>query len=241
MVLIDPDFLFLSEFRLPAKTKHGSLKASVGPGHPAAASYGLGTQWIGFDRVAICGADSPCVNTTQSDAGHFYSVGPPYIVHKSDVLTLARKWAEFVPPTYDQYPLLYAEMFAYSMAAAHLNLKHSLLNGLFTGCMVGWPGSDHETVVASARKYKESVIHPAAKSDPIPNGAASCFLPPMVPPPFLHYCQRYAFNGAEHEEKDVNATQIKYYFLCETKSRSRHTQLRSRTIGALRLRQEGTN
>ncbi len=34
--------------------------------------------------------------------------GPPYIIHALDVLPLATEWARLVPPTYDQYPLLYA-------------------------------------------------------------------------------------------------------------------------------------
>ena len=56
----------------------------------------------------------------------YYSVGPPYVIHASDVVPLAEEWARLVPRTYDHYPMLYAEMFAYSMASAQLGLKHTL-------------------------------------------------------------------------------------------------------------------
>ncbi|KAG7355825.1 hypothetical protein IV203_000511 [Nitzschia inconspicua] len=150
IVLIDPDFLFLTKFHLarPDVTVMGRKDAIrydrdvVFPGQPAAASYGLGAQWLDFDLVKICGPDSHCANTTRSDVHNHFSAGPPYIIHRKDVLPLAKKWASLVPGTYDEYPLLYAEMYAYSMAAAHLQLRHNLVNNLFTGCMVGWPNPD---------------------------------------------------------------------------------------------------
>ncbi len=112
------------------------------PGQPAAASYGLGAQWLEFDLMKICGVDSPCTNTTKDQVHKHYLAGPPYVIHQANVLTLAKKWASLVPPTYNEYPLLYAEMYAYSMAVAHLQLSHNLINNLFMGCMVGWPNPD---------------------------------------------------------------------------------------------------
>lgn len=53
-----------------------------------------------------------------------YSVGAPYLVEKSDLLRLAISWVEFVPRVYAGYPDLLAEMFAYSLAAAHQQLPH---------------------------------------------------------------------------------------------------------------------
>lgn len=186
VVLIDPDFLFLTPFHL-------SNDSRPLPGRPVAAAYGLGSQWLDFDRAAICGHASPCTNVTDARP---YSVGPPYIIHARDVVRLSQAWSKFVPPTYDQYPLLYAEMFAYSMAAAHLKMPHTLRNNLFSGCMVGWPKQQHRTSLPgpSARAFVESSSSSSGAA-PKWDGPASCFLPPLTPPPFLHYCRRYAFEN----------------------------------------------
>jgi len=39
-------------------------------------------------------------------------------------LQLAEAWVRFVPKIYEEYPELLAEMYAYCMAAAHLQLRH---------------------------------------------------------------------------------------------------------------------
>jgi hypothetical protein len=96
IVLIDPDFLFLAPFTLPDNLV-------VMPNHPAGAKYGLGGQWLDFNRTEICGVGSPCTKATSQDVNKYYSTGPPYIVHIQDVLPLATKWAALVPPTYDYY------------------------------------------------------------------------------------------------------------------------------------------
>ena len=79
--------------------------------------------------------------------------------------------------------MLYAEMFAYSMAAAQLGLKHSLLKGLMTGCMVGWPQVKVELLEQAVKIIED------ANGDLM--GAATCFPPSISPPPLLHYCQFY--------------------------------------------------
>ena len=200
IVLIDPDFLFLATFDLPADL-------TVTPGQPAAAKYGLGAQWLDFNRTAICGEGSPCMQTTLRDVRKHYAAGPPYVIHSQDVLRLATFWSSFVPPIYDQYPLLYAEMYAYSAAAAHLELPHSLINGLYTGCMIQWP-SDIDTkqksaLKASADRFKDSIVANTANDD----GASSCFLAPYRPPPLLHLCSRYEMRVGK-----ANSSEKTYFF-----------------------------
>jgi len=171
IVLIDPDFLFLSHFHLirPDLSVVGQKQQQrqqlrdrdlVHPGQPAAASYGLGAQWLEFDLSKICGTDSPCVNTTQDQVHQYYSAGPPYVIHRSDVLQLAQTWVSLVPATYDEYPLLYAEMYAYSVAAAHLQLRHNLINNIFTGCMVGWPNPNRWGNSNKDQQHQETVALP---------------------------------------------------------------------------------
>ena len=147
----------------------------------------------GSSEQNIC----PFVSLTNKDVNHYYSAGPPYVIHIKDVLQLSKRWADLVPSTYDEYPLLYAEMFAYSMAAADLDLKHNLIKGLFAGCMTGWPrdhegGKTAEAVKSSAKAYAKSIEN-AQEENAGSGGAHSCFLPPLSPPPFLHYCSRYSF------------------------------------------------
>ena len=51
-------------------------------------------------------------------------MGPPYMLVKDDFRRLARTWVSFVPKVYEDFPDLLAEMYAYSMAAAHEQLPH---------------------------------------------------------------------------------------------------------------------
>jgi hypothetical protein len=256
IVLIDPDFLFLTRFHLArsdmtivGRNDHQKLRDRdiVHPGQPAAASYGLGAQWLQFDLVKICGKDSPCANTTRSDVYRHYSAGPPYVIHRKDVLPLATKWSELVPGTYDEYPLLYAEMFAYSMAAAHLQLRHNLVNNVFTGCMVGWPNPDRwsqsdkdmpvaETLAVkqSAQRYRDRlqaklVAAATDKKNPASflsiqeeKGPGSCFLEPLIPPPMLHYCQRYFIKTTTEMRQVTEYSNVTYRFFAKRRVDHNH-------------------
>lgn len=59
-----------------------------------------------------------------------------------------------------------------------------------TGCMVGWPRSDPAALQASVDVFANEDGTPLARLQT--QGAASCFQAPLVPPPFLHYCQHYS-------------------------------------------------
>lgn len=208
IVLNDPDFLFLTQFDFPDGVQ-------VVPGRPAAAKYGLGAQFLDFDLEQICQRSPleghqtcPFQNLTSSDVHKHYNVGAPYAIHIQDVLPLSSRWKSLVPPTYDQYPLLYAEMFAYVMAAADLNLKHNLVKGLFTGCMTGNPKVEGATKVAlqkSASIYAKLIETNPTGQEAISGGASSCFLPPLTPPPFFHYCARYSFETPYHQVGETTA------------------------------------
>ena len=106
IILNDPDFLFLTKFEVPDDVK-------VIPGKPAAAKYGLGSQFLDFDLGKICqrspikaNQTCPFQSLTNSDVHKFYNVGAPYLIHIEDVFSLTSRWKSLVPPTYDQYPLL---------------------------------------------------------------------------------------------------------------------------------------
>lgn len=157
----------------------------------------------------------PFLNVTNQDVNKYYSAGPPYVIHIEDVLTFSDRWANLVPPTYDEYPLLYAEMFAYSMAAADLGLKHNLVKGLFAGCMTSWPHThdkeDHDALKLSAKMYADLIEQNPFGLETSGGGASSCFLPPLRPPPFLHYCSRYSFVTPFTSSND-NGSKIYHWF-----------------------------
>ena len=68
---------------------------------------------------------SPCLDVpNEAEGNKYYSLGPPYIFHKEDGERIAESWTNFVPRVYEGYPYLLAEMYAYSMAAAHEKLPH---------------------------------------------------------------------------------------------------------------------
>ena len=194
-------------------------------------------QFLDFNLTRICdrapnssaGAKKSCPfgSISNYDVNHYYSAGAPYIIHIQDVLALSYRWSELVPPTYDEYPLLYAEMFAYSMAAADLNLKHNLIKGLFTGCMTAWPHTheeeEHKALQLSAKTYANLMDGSgvggalAGGKDAVSEGASSCFLPPLTPPPFLHYCQRYMFvtpysSVENHSKSNSISEEVVHFF-----------------------------
>jgi len=42
-------------------------------------------------------ADSPALKVKSNPAWTHYSLGPPYVVHKSDMVKIAKYWHDFVP------------------------------------------------------------------------------------------------------------------------------------------------
>lgn len=224
IILIDPDFLFLTTFDFP-----GGFR--VEPGKPAAARYGLGGQFLDFDLEEIChrvpplpqrNHTCPFQSLTSRDVSKYYNAGPPYAIHVLDVLALSERWASLVPPTYDQYPLLYAEMFAYILAAADLNLKHTLFKELHTGCMTGDPhvndDMSKDALAKSAAIYANLIETNPKGQEATSGGATSCFLPPLKPPPFLHYCACYPFESPYgHVENNPGTTDITTHFFRKRK------------------------
>lgn len=112
VILIDPDMIILRPLslqvagyptllKLPSYTEQDYPPAFVGKGHAAAQIYGLGAPWAtaskNFNRTHVCGVGSPCLEVQRLEGEKFYSVGPPYLVEKSDLLRLTNSWTSFVP------------------------------------------------------------------------------------------------------------------------------------------------
>jgi hypothetical protein len=188
VVLIDPDMGLMrpitGDFSNPRETVHSPrrkdiiLAEKVGPGKPFAQVYGFGTQWAKLDLEKICGAGSPAITVNAQDGFRHYPAGPPYLGTVNDMHNIALHWTKFAPGVHAQYPHLLAEMFAYSIAAAHLELPHQLIDSLMISKIdvggEGWPLVDMipaESVCAFAKEPDHSQY---------------------AVPSVVHLCQRYS-------------------------------------------------
>lgn len=139
--LLDPDMILLRPLTPKIRGLEGldpsipetELFDRVTRGKPAAAVYGLGAPWTVeggryFRKREICPPESPCLTTSTEFGEKHFSVGPPYMVHRDDMLRIAESWCRFARPVHTQYPELLAEMYAYSIAAAHESLPHLQLS-----------------------------------------------------------------------------------------------------------------
>ena len=192
VVLLDPDMIFLrpitSQIRGNQNNLHrkkyapASLQEYVSLGRPVAQEYGLGAPWtndqhLKFNRSAVCPPGSPCLSVQRPFGEEHYSVGPPYLLVKADFHRLALVWTDFVPRVYAFYPYLLAEMYAYSMAAAHAGLPHLqmeqyMVSNVEAGAE-GWPWVD-------------------ALPDVCLPAEGGVFFPGRPVPSVLHYCQTFS-------------------------------------------------
>lgn len=207
VILIDPDMALLrpitGDFSNDRDVVIGNSfkedrKLKVEHGSPFAQKYGLGSQWRTFDLLEIAGPDSPASKVSQSDGGKYYPVGPPYLATVRDMHAIAGKWTEYVPRVHKQYPYLLAEMYAFCIAAAHLELPFQLIESLMvsnTGSGgEGWPMVDklpHENLCEIAKK-------PNHEKDPVPS--------------VIHLCQRYAVGEWFFSKRKM----VKTFFECDS-------------------------
>lgn len=188
VILIDPDMVLMrpitgdfSEERetvISKNRKKNLLATKVQHGVPFAQTYGLGTQWEAFDLDKIAGADSPAKSVDKQEGALYYPVGPPYIGTAQDMKAIAEKWTEFVPRVHAQYPHLLAEMYAYCIAAAHLGLKHQIIDSLMVS-NTGVQGGEGWALVDKipANEMCEFAAHPQHDVYAVPS--------------VVHLCQRY--------------------------------------------------
>jgi hypothetical protein len=208
VILLDPDMVLLRPITqdfTPTKyykPKFTSRKQSevtmVSHGHPFGQDYGFGSSWAELNLTRITGsATSPALKVSNQDAGMHYAVGPPYVATASDMYKIAQKWVEFVPRTYKEYPHLLAEMYAYCIAAADLQLPHVnvaslMVSGHTISDTEGWDFLEgilsedicrfgaFVIVKAFEKSREENVMVDKAFSNAVANF-----------PHVLHICQRY--------------------------------------------------
>jgi len=208
VMLLDPDMFLLRplthDFR---ESKELTLKRTIHPveeeegwvvkhGQPFAQLYGYGSQWQSkIDLAVVTGdPDTNAAKVNGNDARWYYPMGPPYIATARDMYNIAIKWTEFAPGVHKQYPYLLAEMFAYSIAAAHLNLPHQPIESLMlSSTPIGIEGWDW--------------------IDKIPIDDI-CSYPPTTNLPFVfHYCQRYIIKDYLFAKRKP---QLYHFFTCDS-------------------------
>jgi hypothetical protein len=209
VILIDPDMIFMRpitfDFSDDLETivgKRASIdrKLKVTRGQPFAQTYGFGAHWLEkLDIEKIAGSDSPAKLLSKDFASVKYPVGPPYIAVLKDMYDIAVKWTEFVPRVHEQYPYLLAEMFAYCVAAAHLQLPHQIIDSLMVSNIdstgEGWDFVD--------RIPEEEICF-------IPQNPSNQSAYPL--PNVIHYCQDYSSGGIVFQKREMNRN----FFTCES-------------------------
>jgi hypothetical protein len=180
IILLDPDQLILRPFThdFTNSTDYfkipGGYKHKVEHGAPFAQQYGFGLQWkteVKMDHIA---PNSPVVTMNREVAWKYYfAMGPPYIATARDMFSIVTKWCEFVPKIYDDYPHLLAEMFGYNLAAAHLQLRHTIAHSF----MVSQP------MVSNGEGW---ILVDKVETKDVCNNYPKEYLPHV-----LHFCQRY--------------------------------------------------
>ena len=146
VVLIDPDMIlqwpFANDFSpfLPDMWSdyfrvHAEERVEkVSHGHPIAQDYNYRDDWLNVAKrnlsYVLGSHESPVYKLSALDAKQFYSAGPPYMLTVRDMYRLVCHWTDFLPRMFDLHPYMMAEMYSYSLAAAHLALPHQLARGL---------------------------------------------------------------------------------------------------------------
>jgi len=148
VAILDPDFVFIKPL-----TQTGSSVSEViatrgqdvdpgrniefidvvTKGRPVAQRYGLESGWISskFQPLEkITGnVNSASKQWSREMASMYTSVGPPMLLHVEDLVTLSHEWEKNMRPVLKYGgPDILADMWAYSIGAADLNLKHTTLD-----------------------------------------------------------------------------------------------------------------
>lgn len=202
VAVIEPDFVFLRPLTEKLNGHSGVLFSGsvlatdvfdrVRRGYPVAQQYEIGAPWVkndygDLDRDRICGKSSPCTEISSAEEGDkYYSIGPPYIAEREDLLRLAHTWVKFLPLVKKNISKDAEDMtdvYAYALAAAHERLPHLRLDHFMVSNRAsageGWRwvdalGGD----VCSTLQYEQKQLFRN-----------------MTLPTFLHYCQQYRVKG----------------------------------------------
>ena len=208
-VILDPDQIILRPFVADYTHEQEVFRPSalnftkIARGQPMAAGYAFGSRWKAqIDIRGILpnstGPPSPVETWTERDVAENYVVGPPYVAVGVDMYTIVKTWAEFVVPVYKQTDGAFlAEMFAYSVAARHLNLPHRISQTF----MISDPTVGMESAWKTWIDGKESQQVCAQDFQPMPH--------------VFHFCQRYFLGPFFFGKRKLPKGKEGVFFSCE--------------------------
>jgi len=186
IIILDPDMLLLKPITNDFGDFHkddfwigGKRIEKVRHSTPFAQHYGFGNAWLTSlkgNLSYVVGKNSPALKVTLTEASNYYPAGPPYLATGKDMFALAESWVKFLPRVHELYPQFMAEMHAYCIAAAHLEMPHQLAKGFMVSSVTG------------ANKEKSFMF----LDDVTREKACNAKVSPNKLPFVLHYCQRYA-------------------------------------------------
>jgi len=219
VILIDPDMVptrpITRDFPPDPSLNIGvtSDPHRVTQGHPFAQIFGFGDAWRNLDLPTITGDPStPALDVSSGDARRHYAVGPPYIATASDMYRIVVKWAEYVPRVYAEHPHLMAEMYAFSIAAAHLELPHRLMKSMMMSDSnveaEGWKMFEDEVGAEEMCRFGKGIAKDGSEGGMVVEEVGGKKLSVAN---VIHHCQRYMlgkwFFGKRRVPKD--------FFSCE--------------------------
>jgi len=180
VAILDPDFVFmkpLTQINLDERnvitTRHQEREPGrnmqhidwVMKGRPVAQRYGLEGQWVekfkGEIAEMIGDPETPAQNWDRKQARTFTSVGPPMLVHVDDLMVLSKWWSKLMRPVLKRDKDILADMWAYSIASAHLGLLHTTLDHF----MISASGTEGQ-----AYPFVDSFEHLSCRNPTIPPG-----------------------------------------------------------------------
>lgn len=131
-------------------------------------------------------ASSHLYSCTESEILQSYAAGPPYIGVALDMYNIVKTWSAFAVPVYKLFGGTHlSEMFAYVIAAAHLNLPHQLSKSFMVSNPEMHQVEGFEVIDGA---IPEQICRYARNDDKMADaGVAWTSSLPQV----IHYCQRY--------------------------------------------------
>lgn len=183
IMILDADMILFKPLVNNTKTRmwkdnDDAATIRVRHGHPHGQKYTFRSAWLKHNVSYVAGMDSPAVSVNETEAEDNYAVGPPYIATGRDMYKIVTKWTDFVTRLHGVFDGFLAEMYAYSMSAAHLKLPHVIASGL----VIAEPDITPEE---EGWEFLESL-----DCDQVCKPIATEKLPPI-----LHYCQMYGLGN----------------------------------------------
>jgi hypothetical protein len=198
IAILDADMILLKPFtRTSVQTPVALLESDSFPdaSHnttanrflPLAQQYGYRFSWkndIGIvNMTRIVGANSAVHNLTNDQAAQ-YAVGPPYLMTAQDLYEICILWTNIVAHVYNAFPDVLSEMFAYSIAAAHLKKRHRLSKMMMVSDA---DANGYEGWSSIEAMNPHDICRPDYLSHDTSSPSSLLNLPFV-----LHYCQFYA-------------------------------------------------